>query len=248
MKIITIATCKGGTGKTSLTQNLGYELTQKGGRVLVVDFDPQSNLTITYGFDPSEDRPTVYHALETPTEASRAILQTGDGVDLLPAGLDLAFAEQRYAPAFDRNERLTKALESIDGYDVVLIDTPPSLGFYAFNSLMAATKCLIPCQAQPFSFRMIAPTIKLIQLVQSANQQLSISGIVITMYDRRTTISKSVEDATRNTYGDLVRQTMIPVNVAISEAQLDGKAVARHAPSSAGAHAYRALTEELFDV
>lgn len=247
MRIITVTTCKGGTGKTSLVQNLAYELSSAGHKVLCVDFDPQSNLTIAYGVDPAVDRTTIYHALDDPALIVDAVISTPHA-DIVPAGLDLAFAEQRFSGAFDRNDRLRKALEPVAGaYDYVLIDTPPSLGFYAFNSLAVATDCIVPCQVQPFSFRMIAPTMKLIELVQSVNTRLRVLGIVLTMYDRRVTMTASVEDATRSTYGDLVCKTTIPTNIAISEAQLEGQAVGSFAPGSAGAQAYKQLAEELFN-
>lgn len=246
MRIVTVTTCKGGTGKTSLVQNLAYELSSAGNTVLMVDFDPQSNLTIAHGIDPAVDRLTIYHALDEPARIRDAVISAPQ-FNIVPAGLDLAFAEQRFSGAFDRNDRLRKALEPVAGiYDFVLIDTPPSLGFYAFNSLAAATDCIVPCQVQPFSYRMIAPTMKLIELVQSVNKPLRVLGIALTMYDRRVTMSASVEEAARAAYGDLVCNTVIPTNITISEAQLEGQAVGSYAPGSSGAQAYKELMRELF--
>lgn len=238
---------KGGTSKTSLSQNLAHELATAGRRVLLVDFDPQSNLTIASGIDPAEDRPTVYNALAEPAATRGAILSLPNGVDLLPATLDLAAAESSFAGAFDRNQKLAQALGTVRAdYDHILIDNNPSLGFYAFNSLAAATGAIVPLQCQPFSYRMIEPTLELIRLVQQANSELTKIRIVLTMYDRRLSLTGSVEEAARSTYGDMVARVVVPVNVSIAEATLDGVPVAVYDPSSTGAAAYAELREELY--
>ncbi|MEZ4868181.1 MAG: ParA family protein [Caldilineaceae bacterium] len=246
-EIIAVVSHKGGVGKTSLVQNLGFELARQAQRVLLVDLDPQSNLTIGWGLDPSDERPTIYHAMSEPRETANAVIPLPQDLALLPANLDLALAEQRFAGFYDRNDKLKDALAPIrDHYDYILIDSPPNLGFFAFNALTAATQALIPLQCQPYAYRAVDNTLQLIQLVQKGNPGLRIKAIVLTMVDRRLTLTRSVENAARQRFGDLVAQTTIPLNVAVAEATLDGAAVAHYAPNSTGALAYQALAEELY--
>lgn len=245
-RIIAVVSHKGGTGKTSLVQNAGAVLADEKKRVLLVDFDPQSNLTIGCGLDPIEDRRTVYHALNTPEETKDIVVHLPT-LDILPANLDLAFAEQQFAGHFDRNDKLREALNTVGNqYEYIFIDSPPSLGFYAFNALVAATDALIPLQCHPYAYKMLASTMRLIELVGKGNTALKLLSIVLTMYDRRTALTKSVEDTARKRYGPLVAKTVIPTNVSIPEATLDGVSVSEYAPTSTGARAYQELVKELF--
>lgn len=243
---IAIISHKGGTGKTSLVQNLSYELgTEK--KVLAVDLDPQSNLTIGCGLDPSEERLTVYHAMHEPEQTADAIISL-DHFDLLPASLDLAFSEQQFAGHYDRNDKLKDVLSQVDqNYDYILIDSPPNLGFFAFNALTAASQTLITLQCQPYAFRALDSALQLVQLVQKTNPALNIKSVILTMYDRRVTLTKSVENAARGRFGDLIAETIIPINISIAEATLDGVPVAVYAPRAAGTEAYHNLAKELFD-
>jgi chromosome partitioning protein len=244
-EIIAIVSHKGGTGKTSLVQNLAHELA--GQRVLIVDMDPQANLTLACRFDPGANHPTIFHALQQPEETLRALVHLPH-FDLLPANLDLALAEMLFANAPDRNDKLKDALAPVAGrYDYILIDGPPSMGFYAFNALTAASAAIVPVQCQPFAYRGMDSTLQLIQLVQQTNPTLRLQGIVLTLYDKRLSLTRSVETMIRNRFGKLVAQTVIPLNVAIAEATLDGVSVAEYAPHSAGAHAYSALAKELLN-
>jgi len=237
---------KGGTGKTSLVQNLAHELAQTR-RVLAVDLDPQSNLTIGSDFELLEDRPTILHAMHTPATTADTILQT-ESYSLLPASLDLALADQQFAGHYDRNDKLRDALAQVeDRFDVILIDGPPNLGFFAFNALTAATQAIVPLQCQPYALRALDGTLQLIDLVSKGNRGLHLQAVVLTMYDRRVTLTASVEAAARQRFGDLIPQTVIPVNVSIAEATLDGASVGVYVPRSTGALAYAALAKELFD-
>ncbi|MBV7333948.1 ParA family protein [Chloroflexi bacterium TSY] len=246
----TVAICsqKGGVGKTSLTQNLGAELARTGERVLVVDFDPQSNLTSGWGFDPVEERPTVYTAMLDPTQAQACVIQHRPNMDLLPADLDLSGAELQFLAAVDRNTKLKKALAPLkDGYDFILIDGPPSLGFYTVNALTAATELIIPLQAQVYAYKALDQLLNIVGQVQEINPSLQLSAVVLTMYDIRNSLTSSVEEQARKKFGDLVMQTVIPVNVRIAEAPLDGVSVREYAAESKGAEAYTNLAKEILD-
>jgi chromosome partitioning protein len=243
--VIAVVSHKGGTGKTSLVQNLGVELAKIGQRVLLVDFDPQSTLTIGCGLDPADDRRTIYHAMNHPPDTPEIIISFPT-FDFLPSNLDLAYAEQQFAGAFDRNDKLKDAIQVIaDRYSYILMDSPPSLGFFAFNALVAATEVIVPLQCQPYAYKMLHSTLQLVELVKKANPPLRLTAIVLTMYDRRVSLTKSVEDAARRRYGNLIAKTVIPTNISIAEATLDGMPVSEYAPTSAGAQAYRALAQEL---
>ena len=248
--IIAVTSHKGGTGKTSFVQNLAHELAATQ-RVLAIDFDPQSSLTLGCGLDPSVDRTTVYHALHEATRIQEGIVDKGighgSGFHLLPSNLDLALAEQVFAAHYDRNDKLKDVVMVVkDKYDTILIDSPPSLGFFAFNVLTAANQAIIPLQCQPYAFQAVDSTLQLIELVRKGNAALTLKAIVLNLYDRRLTLTRSVENAARQRFGELVPKTVIPTNVAVAEASLDGQPVGVYAPQSAGAKAYRDLATELY--
>ncbi|MEM7117054.1 MAG: ParA family protein [Chloroflexota bacterium] len=245
--VIAVVSHKGGTGKTSFVQNLAYELAATR-RVLAVDFDPQANLTLGCGFDPAAERTTVYHTLHDATQTKKSLLATENGrFHLLPSHLDLALAEQVFAAHYDRNDKLKDVIGQVkEDYDIILIDSPPSLGFFAFNILTAANQAIIPLQCQPYAFQAVDNTLQLIQLVQKGNSSLTLKAIVLNLYDRRVTLTQSVENAARQRFGDLIPQTVIPTNVSVAEASLDGAPVGIYAPQSAGAKAYKRLAAELY--
>ena len=247
-RIVAVVAQKGGVGKTSLVQNVGFELSTSGSRVLLVDFDPQSNLSESFGLDPNVTRPTVYDALVAPESARGAVLNLRDNLDLLPADLDLAGAELQFAGDFDRNGKLRDGLEGLRGdYDVIMIDCPPSLGFFSANAMIAATEIIAPMQCEFFALKAMAPLMELIEKAQKGNRGLVVRAIVPTMSDNRTSLSKPVEEAARAQYGALVSATIIPRNVRIADAPVHGLAVAEHDKNSTGALAYRELTKELFN-
>ncbi|HSH05727.1 MAG TPA: ParA family protein [Anaerolineae bacterium] len=245
-RIISIVSQKGGVGKTSLCQNLGAELAAAGKYTLLIDFDPQSNLTSGWGIDPGVDRPIIYDVMTQPTLADQAILEINSHLDIIPANLDLAGAELAFINAIDRNTKLRKALQDIaPDYDVILIDGPPSLGFFTVNALAAANEIIIPLQVHPYAYKAVDQLLSIVDQVQEINPYLRLNGITLTMYDSRNSLTAAIEDAARQRFGDVVFETVIPINVRIAEATLDGISVGQYEPNSSGARAYRNLAQEV---
>jgi len=247
--MITIALTlqKGGVGKTTTTAALGTELASSGARVLLVDIDPQGNLTQALGYDPTTIDQSIYEVLMNPTiDPAFAILHADSGPDLLPANLTLAGAEMTLAGRYGRELLLRSALRLLSGrYDYILIDTPPSLGLLTGNALTAADTVLVPLQAHAFALKALPQLEQAIEIVHAINPSLYIGGIVVTMSDRRTTINRMVEQTVREQYGDLVFKTVIPFSVRLVEAPAIGQPIAAYAPGSSGAQAYRDLAMEV---
>ena len=245
--VLSFAMQKGGVGKTTTALNVGVILADHGARVLLVDIDPQANLTQGLGIDPSAIDYSTYEVLLNPEQgAAFATITTAAGVDLIPANLDLAGAEMELASRVARELLLKKALrEMYDRYDYILIDPPPSLGLFTLNALAASDATIVPLQAQAYAFRAMPQLEVTIDLVRELNPSLTIGGIVCTIVDAGTNLSRSVERQIRAKYGDLVFQTPIPRNVKLAEAPAAGEPISVYAPASSGAAAYRAFTAEL---
>lgn len=245
--IIAVISQKGGVGKTSLVQNIGAELAIAGHATLLVDYDPQSNLTTGWGLDPDADRPTIYTAMLAPEQTDRCIVPLRPHLDLIPANLNLAGAELQFAGDFDRNGKLKSALAPIAGrYRYILVDTPPSLGFYVGNALVAAQRVIIPLQAQFYALKALGPVFDIVKRAQGVNPGLHVSAIIPTMVDVRNSLSEPVIQAARAQYPTLVTRTLIPVNVRVADAPIHGLPVGEHDPHSSGAVAYREVAKELF--
>ena len=238
---------KGGVGKTSLVQNVGFELARDGQRTLLIDFDPQSNLTQGFGLSPAELELTVYDAMVNPEDSPATVQQIRKNLGLIPASLHLAGAEREFGQAaFGRTTKLKDVLDVLgSAYDHILIDSPPSLGFFSINALRAANRVIIPMECEFYAFLMIEPVMEFVKEARKENSNLTISAIVPTKFDSRTSLSESVLDAVRNKYGSLVTTTVIPQNVRIGEAPIEGKAVYELERTSKGAVAYYELTKEL---
>lgn len=247
-RIVAVVSQKGGVGKTSLVQNLGAALARSGRWTLLVDFDPQSNLTTGWGLDPGEDRLTVYDAMTDPESTAQCVTPLRDHLDLLPANLDLAGAELAFIQTVDRNYKLRKALAPVaDAYDIILVDGPPSLGFFTVNALAAANEVIVPLQVHPYAYKAIDQLLSIVVQVQDINADLTLTGFVLTMYDRRNSLTGAIEDTVRQRFTDMVFKTAIPINVRIAEATLEGVSVREYEESSAGARAYAALAEEMIE-
>lgn len=243
--IIAIAMQKGGVGKTTTTLALGSELARLGSRVLLCDLDPQASLTEGSGIDPAAIDTTIYELMIDPGVGEEAIIRTEYGVDLIPATLALAGAELSFAGRFGRELLLRSALAPLrDSYDYILIDSPPGLGIFTVNALVAADQLLIPLQAHVFAMDQMSQMESTITMIRQMNPQLSIGGIVLTMVGRAN-VNAAIEAAARARYGDLVFETTIPYNVKAIEAPAAGQPVTIYAPESSSARAYKELAEEV---
>jgi chromosome partitioning protein len=245
--ILALAMQKGGVGKTTTTLAVGVELAALGKRVLLIDMDPQSNLTQAIGYDPSAVAHAIYDVLIDPEAGiGVATLRTGYGVDLVSATLSLAGAELMLANRIGRELILRSALGAArDRYDYILIDTAPSLGLLTVNALAAADAVIVPLQTHALALKAMGQLEETIRLVRQLNPVLHLGGLVLTMHDRRTLLTQAVEDEARQRYGDLVYQTTIPLTVKLAEAPAAGQPISAYAPDSSAARAYRELAQEV---
>jgi chromosome partitioning protein len=247
MPVLALAMQKGGVGKTTTTFSLGVELARLGRRVLLVDVDPQSNLTMVAGYDPAAISCAITEVLlEGPQRVHQAILHSPEGIDLLPATLALAGAEPILAGRIGRELLLRAALAELRGrYDYLLLDSPPNLGLFTLNVLVAADAVLVPLQAHVLALKALPQLEQTIQLIRQLNPAVQIGGIIVTMVDRRTVVNQEVEKAVREQYGALVFATAVPFSVRLIEAPAAAQPISTYAPGSVGAQAYRAIAEEV---
>lgn len=250
-RIIAVANQKGGVGKTTTTINLGSALAELGLRVLIVDLDPQGNASTGLGVIP-EDRDLTTYELLLDDVALDEVIQPSllENLYIIPATVDLSSADIELIANEKRSFLLHDSLRqaAIDAYqlDYILIDCPPSLNLLTVNAMVAAHSILVPLQSEFFALEGLSQLMMTIREVrQSANPNLRIEGVVLTMYDKRNNLSQQVEMDARDNLGDLVFQTMIPRNVRVSEAPSYSMPVTEYDSSSTGAKAYRNLAVEL---
>jgi len=250
-RIIAVANQKGGVGKTTTAINLAAALVEQGNRVLIIDLDPQGNASTGLGIDPESRRKTTYDLLIEDVPLRDIVQKTEiDGLLLCPATTDLSSADIELVANEKRSFLLHDALRQpdIDAYalDYVLIDCPPSLSLLTVNAMVAAQSVLVPLQAEFFALEGLSQLMLTIREVrQSANRDLRIEGVVLTMYDVRNNLSQQVEADARATLGEVVFRTMIPRNVRVSEAPSYAQSVLSYDGGSRGAEAYRNLAQEL---
>lgn len=242
VKVLGVVNQKGGVGKTTTAVNLGAYLAAGGKRVLLLDMDPQANATSGLGQRGAAQG--LYEALGEPARAAEYTVETVQAnLFLLPATPDLAGAGVELA---EDPDALTRLLASISGYDIVLIDAPPSLGPLTVNVLAAADALLIPLQAEYYALEGLAGLMETVERVQGGlNPRLKVLGVVLTMFDGRTNLSQDVESMVRQHFGELVFWSVVPRNVRLSEAPSFAKPINAFAPLSAGAAAYKRLSEEV---
>lgn len=246
-KILSFSNQKGGVGKTSTCVNMAAALALRGKKVLLVDADPQGNATTGLGFSKNRLERSIYNVLIEEMPAKAAILKTQiDGLDILPASIDLAGAEVELVYLPTREKRLDAALKEISNdFDYVLIDCPPSLGLLTINALSASDGIIIPIQSEYYAMEGLSQLLNSVKLVNKhLNPSLTIYGVVITMYDGRALISKQINAEIHKFFGKKMFDTVIPRNIRVSEAPSHGKPVMLHDPRSTGAKAYVALADE----
>lgn len=250
-KIIAVANQKGGVGKTTTAINLAAALAEQGCQVLIVDLDPQGNASTGLGIETADREVTTYDLLVDDAPLEEAIQKLDiDNLRIIPANVDLSSADIELISNEKRSFLLHDALRqpAIDAYDFdyVLIDCPPSLNLLTVNAMVAAHSVLVPLQSEFFALEGLSQLMLSIREVrQTANANLRIEGIVLTMFDSRNNLSNQVEQDARDNLGDLVFKTCVPRNVRVSEAPSFALPVLEYDPISKGAQAYRALAKEL---
>ncbi len=245
-KIIAIVNQKGGVGKTTTTVNLTASLSTMGKKVLLCDFDPQANATSGMGVDKNTASPNIYDVLVNGADPQKAIVHTKYG-DVIPSNKALAGAGVEIISIADREQLLKKALSQISAqYDYIFIDCPPSLELLTINALCAAGSLLVPVQCEYYALEGLSDLISTIRLMKrSVNPDLSIEGVLLTMYDGRTNLSVQVAEEIKRYFPGQVYASVIPRNVRLAEAPSHGKPIVEYDKYSRGSLAYRSLAKEI---
>jgi len=247
-KIIAIVNQKGGVGKSTTSINLGACLTKEGKKVLLIDSDPQGNTTSGIGIEKKSLQSCIYDLLVNDIKVEEIIQKTEiEGLDVIPATIQLAGAEVELVSAISRETKLKRALDGIrEAYEYILIDCPPSLGLLTLNALTAADSVIIPIQCEYYALEGLSQLFNTIQLVRKhLNPALEIEGVVLTMYDPRTNLGQQVAEEVKNFLPNKVYETVIPRNIRLSEAPSFGQPIIIYDPKSKGAKAYLDLAQEV---
>jgi chromosome partitioning protein len=252
-KVIAIANQKGGVGKTTTSINLGGALAELGYRVLCVDMDPQANLTVGLGISLSDVHHSMADVLSEDRVSIEEIVRPTEmaGLSVAPATLELASTEVELFTAIGREMVLRDALAGWTerSFDVIIIDSPPTLGLLTINALVASSRVIIPVQTQYYAIKGLTALIKVINTIKlKLNHELEISGLLATFYDGRTVLAREMLENLREIGDHRVFNTMIKNTVKLGEAPLTGKPVTEYASSSAAAHAFRDLAREVIEL
>jgi len=252
MQTIAIANQKGGVGKTTTSISLASALAKLGQRILLVDLDPQANATSGIGVEPNGDG-SIYHPLVGDEPAMNKVVATRmDRLSLIPSGMDLAGVEIELARRDDHLTRLSQVLSKVKKtglFDYIIMDTPPSLGVLMTSALAAADEVIIPLQCEWFGLEGLAKIVHVIEQIKESGEapNLTLTGIIMTMYDGRTNLSKQVVEEVVNYFPDQIYERVIPRTIKIGEAPSFGKTIFEHDPSGPGARAYRAVAQEFLE-
>jgi chromosome partitioning protein len=249
-KKIAIINQKGGVGKTTTAVNLATYLAKSGKKVLLLDLDPQGNATSGLGFDKEQINGCVYNVLIDNISIHRIKKETAHSkLHLAPASINLAAAEVELVSQLAREHKLKTALAEVDSlYDYVLIDNPPSLGLLTVNGLVAADCVLIPVQAEYYALEGLGQLLTTIKRVRSSlNPSLELMGVLVTMYDKRTVLSRQVESELKKHFGSRVFDSVIPRSIRLAEAPSHGKSISDYDQFSKGSFAYKGLAKEIIE-
>jgi chromosome partitioning protein len=246
-QVIALANQKGGVAKTTTTLNLGVAFAEQGFKVLLVDLDPQGNLTMSQGLNPDTIEQSMFDVLVHRMPITQ-VIETRE-VDIAVSSIDLAGADMALSSQIGRERALEKGLAPVrDNYDFILIDTPPSLGLLTINAFVAATGVLVPVQTEYLSLRGLVQLENTLSMVrENLNPKVSIIGIVPTMYDKRITHSREADEILRENFGDLVYKTRIRKTIRFAEAPVKGTSVLAYEPTGEAAGMYRDLAKEVLN-
>jgi chromosome partitioning protein len=245
MKIIALMNQKGGVGKTTSTVNIGAGLNKLGKKVLLIDLDPQANLTYSLGIQGHDLRKTIYELLKGQISTSDVIVEK-NGLQVIPASLDLSGAEIELSGMAGREFLLRESLTKLSDLDYVLLDCPPSLGLLTLNSLVAADEVYIPVQSEFLALQGMSKLLQTVEIVQKRlNPSLEITGIIGTRYDSRKTLNKEVVQKIQSYFGAKLFKTLIRDNVALAEAPSHGQDIFAYKSDSNGAEDYLKLCKEI---
>jgi chromosome partitioning protein len=249
-KIIAITNQKGGVGKTTTALNLSSSLALSDVNILVIDSDPQGNLTSGFGIKKDQIKADLYEVYVGRAQVQDAIVQTLiPNLHLLPTSMDLFAAEMELLEKTDREKKLKNILKPLkDNYQYIFIDCPPSFGLLTLNALVAAESVIVPVQCEYFAVEGLSLLIKLLWRVRgSFNETLDLEGILLTMYNRHLALSRQISDEVRRVFKSKVYETVIPRNVILAESPSHGKPAVLYSPNSTGAQGYITLAKEIMN-